>query len=191
MAETQFSQSQIGRVLNSANHAERVQMLDECKRKFNKARDEFLASKGISEEELLKLGYRKKTWDRLPPTWDRLLKHGYRRKHSSDYDWRHTVVPSDEYPVYRSRTGKLIKTFLFTSDWFEEERMIDIGNNIANTFGVHPHQVALTKELCGKSGKCRISVTLCSTDDGEESSDITDYGEESEEYETDSDEEED
>ena len=62
MAETQFSQSQIGRVLNSANHAERVQMLDECKMKFDKARDEFLASKGISEEELLKFGYKKKTW---------------------------------------------------------------------------------------------------------------------------------
>ena len=69
--------------------------------------------------------------------------------------------------------------------------MMDIGNNIASTLGVHPHQVALTKELCGKSGKCRISVTLCSTGDGEESSDIIDYGEESEEYDTDSDEEED
>ena len=152
MAETQFSQSQIGRVLNSANHAERVQMLDECKRKFNKARDEFLASKGISEEELLKIGYRKYTWTSMTPL----------DPYSSDYDWRQAygpyvrthTGPSDEYPVYRSLTGKLLKTFMFASDRFEEERMLDIGNNIARTLGVHPHHVALTKELCGKSGKC-------------------------------------
>ena len=176
MAETQFSQSQIDRVLDSANHAERVQMLDECKRKFDKARDEFLASKGITEEELLKIGYRKKTWtpSALYPHWHDM----YER------------YPGDRYEVYQSLTGRPIKTFIFTSDQFEEERMMDIGNNMAFTFGVHPHQVALTKELCGKSGKCRISVTLCSTGDGEESSDIIDYGEESEEYDTDSDEEE-
>ena len=146
MAETQFSQSQIGRVLNSANHAERVQMLDECKRKFNKAIDEFLASKGISEEELLKFGYRKKTWTSSTG----FIRHG---------------CDCDKYPVYLSLTGKLIKTFVFSLDQFEEERMMDIGNNIANTFGVHPHQVALTKELCEKGGECRINVTLCSTDE--------------------------
>ena len=177
MAETQFSQSQIGRVLNSASHAERAHMLEACKMTFDEARDEFLASKGISEEELLKLGYQKKTW---------ITSTGFiRHYHGGTYD----INDCDEYPVYRSLTGKLIKTFLFTSDWFEEERMIDIGNNIANTFGVHPHQVALTKELCGKSGKCRISVTLCSTDELEPEK-PSDYGEESEEYDTDSDEEE-
>ena len=144
--------TQKSRVLNSANHTEREKMLDECKRKFDTARDEFLASKGISEEELLKLGYRKKTW--TSSTEDPFLR-----------DWRLTVVPSDEYPVYLSLTGKLIKTFIFTADTFEEERMMDIGNNIASTYGVHPHQVALTKELCEITGECKILATLCSTDE--------------------------
>ena len=152
MAETQFSQSQIDRVLDSANHAERVQMLDECKRKFDKARDEFLASKGITEEELLAFGYQKKSW--ISSTED---------PYSRGYDYYD--FSDDEYHVYRSLTGKLLKTFCYPPDCFEEERMIDIGNNIANTFGVHPHQVALTKELCEKGGACRINVTLCSTDE--------------------------
>ena len=153
MAETQFSQSQIDRVLDSANHAERVQMLDECKRKFDKARDEFLASKGITEEELLAFGYQKKSW---------ITSTGFiRHYHGGTYD----INDCDKYPVYRSLTGKLMKTFIFTSDQFEEERMMDIGNNMAITFGVHPHRVALTKELCEKGGACRINVTLCSTDE--------------------------
>ena len=66
---------------------------------------------------------------------------------------------------------------------------MDIGMNIAGTLRVHPHQVELTKELCEKSGTCRISVTLCSTDELEPEK-PSDYGEESEEYETDSDDEE-
>ena len=157
MAETQFSQSQIGRVLNSANHAERVQMLEACKMTFDEARDEFLASKGITEEELLKIGYRKKTWTssaRYPLAWPL----GPRRTRGDTYD------------VYESLTGRPIKSFEFPPDMFEEERMMDIAVNMAGTLRVHPHQVALTKELCGKSGKCKINVTLCSTDDGEESS---------------------
>ena len=137
--------TQKSRVLNSANHTEREKMLDECKRKFDTARDEFLASKGISEEELLKFGYKKKTWTSSTES-------PFRR------DWRFTL-PSDDYPVYLSLTGKKICNFTDTSDTFEEERMIDIGWNIAGTYGVHPQQVALTKELC-KDGGCRILVTL-------------------------------
>ena len=79
------------RVLNSGNHTEREKMLDECKRKFDTARDEFLASKGISEEELLKFGYSKKTWTSSTES-------PFRR------DWRFTL-PSDDYPVYLSPTG--------------------------------------------------------------------------------------
>ena len=136
MAETQLSQSQIGRVLNSANHAERVQMLDACKMTFDKARDEFLASKGITDEELLMFGYRKKTWtssarDPFPS--------GPRR------------TPGDKYEVYQSLTGRPLKTFTFPPYMFEEERMMDIAMNIAGTLRVHPHQVALTKEFCEKS----------------------------------------
>ena len=139
------------RVLNSANHTEREKMLDECKRKFDTARDEFLASKGISEEELLKLGYSKKTW--TSSTEDPFLR-----------DWHLTVPKCDDYPVYLGLTGEKICDFTFTSDKFEEERMIDIGCTIAGMFNVHPKQVALTKELC-KDGGCKILVSL-RCDDG-------------------------
>ena len=76
-------------------------MLEACKMTFDEARDEFLASKGITEEELLKIGYRKKTWtpSALYPHW---------------HD-RYKRYPGDRYEVYQSLTGRPLKNIYIPS----------------------------------------------------------------------------
>ena len=86
---------------------------------------------------------------------------GYCRMHRLREDrWYHWNT--DRYKVCWSLTGEEIKTYSYSKhQYYEEERMIEIAENVAVTTGVQIDTIALTKDICKDSGKIMVKVTVC------------------------------
>ena len=139
-----YFSGEAAKILNSTTHTDRMEQLHARKRKFEEEGKEFLTSKGISEEELMRRGYTKKMWYSEFPARER--------------------DKCDEYTCYQSLTGKEVKRFSFGKCGicdFEEERMVYMADNLASTFGVPAHRISLTKEL-SQSGEIKVYVTILS-----------------------------
>ena len=98
---------------------------------------------------------------------------GYKRQESildiskkpDPCEWRKHRDMHDEYGVYMSITGRQLKTFVWDKGRdYEEERMINIAENIASTLRVDVNAIALTKGFCKETGECKVFVTVCSSE---------------------------
>ena len=130
-------------IRNSSNHDERWAQVRTRIKEFEQDKEKFLEEKGIDEKEL---------------RWIMRTSPG--------------PVPVDyeeTYIVCYSMTGTEIKRCMYQGgfgDVFEEERMVDIAENIAMTLKVDVNDIALTKppESIKKKEnghmECRLLVTL-------------------------------
>ena len=100
--------------------------------------------KNITEAELLEIGYVRE--DRMR---DCKARAGF------------TYLHTDRYGLYRSITGKLLKTCIYEKDrFYEEERMIDIAENMAESLSVDVNAIALRKEVGNECEECKVFVTV-------------------------------
>ena len=122
----------------STTAAARPQQQQETKQEedaYEERRVKWLEEHNITEEELLEAGYVRKR----------------RRGHSED----------DYYMACWSCSGEEIKAFCYPKDrYIEDERMLDIAENLAPTLGVNVNDIALTTEFCADSGVCTVKVTV-------------------------------
>ena len=144
MEDSTTHTGEAAKILNSTTHTDRMEQLHSRKRKYEEEGKEFLTSKGISEEELMRRGYTKKVWlHELEPRFSKAL------------------CTCDEYTCYQSLSGKEVKRFCFGKCSFEEERMVYMADNLASTFEVPVDRIALKKEL-SQSGEIKVYVTILS-----------------------------
>ena len=135
---TKMDLHQRERVLNSTNHQQRLSAYEAWSKAYEERRVKWLEEHNITEEELLEAGYVRKR----------------RRGHSEE----------DYYMACWSCSGEEIKAFSYPKDrYIEDERMLDIAENLAPTLGVNVNDIALTTEFCADSGVCTVKVTVLGT----------------------------
>ena len=130
------------RILESANHVQRLHAEELRKKTKEEKIIKWLTDKNISEEELFEHGYRQ----------EKDLATS-RRAFSPD-------GPQDEYECAMRLTGKVIGNYVYYKDQiYEEERMIDVADETARLLNVSVHNIALTK-VVGEKRKCQVLVTV-------------------------------
>ena len=95
---------------------------------------------------------------------EELFEHGYRRekelKRCITLGPYPTDGPQDEYECVMRLTGKSLGIWNFYKDkYYEEERMIEIADELAQIHHVGVNNIALTK-VVGEKRKCQVLVTV-------------------------------